>query len=69
MDERMKKKIVYVLSLPDSQIVGVVDNEKFAQDWVNGTDDREYKEYEINKVQCEEYKHVVEIKTIQRTLK
>lgn len=52
-----KEKKVYVLELPDCQIVGVVSEEQFALDWVNGTDDREFKEYVLDKVPCEECKH------------
>lgn len=53
----MKKKIVYLLKLPDCEIAGIVTEEKFAQEWVGGTDDREYQPIELNKIICEECKH------------
>ena len=52
----MSKK-VYLLKLPDCEIAGIVSEEKYAQEWVDGTDDREYVEYELNKVKCDECKH------------
>jgi len=51
------KKIVYLLMLPDCEIAGIVSKEEYAREWVNGTDDREYKEFIIDVVTCEECKH------------